>query len=421
MTAQAAIEDGSSLTVRIWVSATLVVLSITTKNMNNAIATSASRLNLAETGQVDVLHAKFKRDALVAIALFMFFVVIDRTTSVADTHILTVRLEPSSIAACAVMIGLLLMITERYAWSGLFVAVAGFVHTNYLLLDFVFFGLAHLALGRRGLVLRLILQFAPSLLPLFRELPMLYAMVGDPLAADARHIIAFIRAPHHELPLTSLQDFLPFVGWHLLAMSCIGMETANRGVSSRLVRVYLVWLGVVIVAALLTTVVVVPQISQLRFFRMAPVSIVLAQLIIVTSIGYLLGRGEEGRTAVPWRLAVAALGGAAILVHYVAQGRFLEVGLVVVGLVLVTIMVGGASGYLGQRLAGTPFQSAMMRSKWLPITVLIGGLVVSTAPPKYVAGLEPRSGRSVLQALQRRYRGSAACSGVVRLGEVHSP
>ncbi|MDQ3774336.1 MAG: hypothetical protein M3461_08245 [Pseudomonadota bacterium] len=239
------------------------------------------------------LHANFKRDALVAIALFMFFVVIDRTTSVADTHSLTVRLEPSSIAACAVMIGLLLMITERYAWSGVFVAVAGFIHTNYLLLDFVFFGLAHLALGHRDLVLRLILQFAPSLLPLFRELPMLYAMAGDPLAADARHIIASIRAPHHELPLTSLQDFLPFVGWHLLAMSCIGMETANRGVSSRLVRVYLVWTGVVLVASLLTTVVVVPQVSQLRFFRMAPVSILLAQLIIVTSIGYLRGRGED--------------------------------------------------------------------------------------------------------------------------------
>jgi hypothetical protein len=29
---------------------------------------------------------------------------------------------------------------------------------------------------------------------------------------------------------------------------------------------------------------------------MAPVSIVLAQLIIVTSVGYSLGRGEEGRT-----------------------------------------------------------------------------------------------------------------------------
>ena len=303
------------------------------------------------------LHANFKRDAVVAIALFMFFVLIDRTTSVADTHILTVRLEPSSIAACAVMIGLLLMITERYAWSGVFVAVAGFVHTNYLLLDFVFFGLAHLALGRRDLVLRLILQFAPSLLPLFRELPMLYAMAGDPLAADARHIIASIRAPHHELPLTSLQDFLPFVGWHLLAMSCIGMETANRGVSSRLVRVYLVWTGVVLVASLLTTVVVVPQVSQLRFFRMAPVSILLAQLIIVTSIGNLRGRGEEARTAVPWRLAVAALGAAAILVHYVAQGRFLEAGLVVVGLAVVTMMVGGAAGYLGQCLAGTPIRS----------------------------------------------------------------
>jgi hypothetical protein len=97
------------------------------------------------------------------------------------------------------------------------------------------------------------------------------------------------------------------------------------------------------VAALLTTVIVVPQVSQLRFFRMAPVSIVLAQLIIVTSVGYLLGRGEEGKTAVPWRLAVAALGGSAILVHYIAQGQFLEAGLVVVGLAGVTMMLAGAS------------------------------------------------------------------------------
>jgi hypothetical protein len=88
-------------------------------------------------------------------------------------------------------------------------------------------------------------------------------------------------------------------------------------------------------------------------------------------------------------LAVAALGAAAILVHYVAQGRFLEAGLVVVGLAVVAMMVGAAAGYLGQRLAGTPIRSAMMRSKWLPMAVLAGGLVVSTAPPKYVAGLEP--------------------------------
>ena len=39
------------------------------------------------------------------------------------------------------------------------------------------------------------------------------------------------------------------------------METTNRGVSSGLVRVYLVWTGVVMVAALLTTVVVAPQVS----------------------------------------------------------------------------------------------------------------------------------------------------------------
>ena len=90
------------------------------------------------------------------------------------------------------------MITERYAWSGVFVAVAGSVHTNYLSLDFIFW-LGDLALGRRGLLLRLI-RSPPEPIALFRESPMPYAMAGDLLAADARHIMAFIRAPHHEPP-----------------------------------------------------------------------------------------------------------------------------------------------------------------------------------------------------------------------------
>ncbi len=336
------------------------------------------------------LYAKLGRDALVSVALFMFFLLIDRTTSIADTHILTVRFEPSAIAGCLVMMGFLTTIMGRYAWSGALIAVAGIIHSNYLLLDFVFFGLAHLAFGRQALVRRLILQLGPSTLILFYDLPMLYAIASDPLARDARHVITFIRAPHHELPLTVAADFLHFAGWHLLAMSCIGVGGAKQAASSRLVRVYLVCTGVVIAAALLTTAVVVTNIAQLRFFRMAPVSIVLAQLIVLTSIASFPGRGEEsGLTASRFRLAVAGLGAAAILTYYCVTDRPLELYLAIAGFLVAAALVADSSRYLCRLFRATGFRSALMRPEWVPIAALAIALLASTAPPKYLAGLQP--------------------------------
>ncbi len=334
------------------------------------------------------LYANLRRDSLVAIALFMFFLLIGRTTSIADSHILTVRLEPSALAGSAVTMGFLLMIMGRYAWSGVVIAVAGFVHTNYLLLDFIFFGLAQVAFGRGALVRRLILQLGPSLLPLGLELPMLYAIATDPLAEDARRIITFIRAPHHELPLTHLPDFLDFAGWHLLALSSIGVAGVERAVFSRLLRTYFACTGVVVLALLMTTVVVVPHIAQLRFFRMAPISILLGQLIIAIRIAPFLARGAGGGlTVTGWRVVAATLGAGAIVTYYLVEDRFLEAGLMIVGLALVAVMTANAFGGLGRILPG--IRSAVSHPAGLSIVVLAAGLLVSTVPPKYIAGLQP--------------------------------
>ena len=170
------------------------------------------------------LNRHYRRDALVAILLLMCFVLLEKTRSVASSHILTSILEPSSVAASAVVIGLLLLLAERYLWSGVLVAIGGFFHTNFLLLDFIFFGLVHLAFGRAQIARRLWLQLGPSVAVLLFEFPMLYAMATDPLGGEARNIFQLIRSPHHYFPRTYLADFIPFAGWHLLAMSCLDLK-----------------------------------------------------------------------------------------------------------------------------------------------------------------------------------------------------
>lgn len=335
------------------------------------------------------LVANFSRDALVAILLLMFFVVIERTISVADSHILTFRFEPSSVAACAITIGLFLLIAERYLWSGIFIAVGGFFHTNFLLLDFVFFGCAHLALGRKGIIRRAIPQFAPSLVVLLPELPMLYTMATDPLADDARYIIQIIRGPHHFVPLTDLYGFVAFAGWHLLAACCIGVRSGEHSASSRLLRVYLAFTGVIILAALLTTLVFVPQVAQLLFLRMAPFPILLAQLIIATTIASNLQAADARQTVTlnPWRVATAGCGGGLILTHSILVGGPLDIGFVAVGSTLVLAMIATASGYLRRGPNRTRYRPSWITSESLLLGLLVSALVVSAAPPKYLGGL----------------------------------
>lgn len=260
----------------------------------------------------------FRADAFNAMLLLMFLVILDRTNSVGNSHILTFTFEPSSLAGSLVLIALLLLIAGRYVLSGILMAIGGYFHTNFLLLDFVFFGLAHILLGPRDLMKRLLVQFTPALLILAYQAPVIQAMATDPQGAEARHMFLFVRSPHHYVPMSYLPEFIPFLGWHLLALGLAGQQPAEPAVLPKLLRIYGMFLGIVVAATVLTTVVFVPLVSQLYFWRMAPFSVLLAQLIITTAVSHSLrtgawwGRGARAR----WRWTFAGAGGILLLVQY---------------------------------------------------------------------------------------------------------
>ncbi len=324
----------------------------------------------------------YRRDALVAILLLMCFVLLEKTRSVATSHILTSVLEPSSVAASAVVIGLLLLLEERYLWSGVLVAIGGFFHTNFLLLDFAFFGLVHLVLGRADIARRLCLQLGPSVAVLLFEFPMLYAMATDPLGGKARYIFQFIRSPFHYVPRTYLADFIPFSGWHLLAMSCLDLNSSEARISSRLAKVYAVFLGLVMTATVLTTVIYVPFVSQLFFWRMAPFSVLLAQLIIITRIAPYFSASAERETAkgFNWQWVLAAAGGGLLLIHHGSKVQPTEIGLLQVNATYFVVVILTLFAYVLLARTKTRRYLTMIPPSLVPLGLVVVGLAFSAAP-----------------------------------------
>src|SRR5262249_37660569 len=92
------------------------------------------------------------------VAVLLFFVV-ERTQAVAGSYFFSPSLQSSPLAPVAHLAALVLFLEARYLASGVCLAVAGLFHVNFLILGFPFLGVAHLFLGRTGLLSRLLRQF----------------------------------------------------------------------------------------------------------------------------------------------------------------------------------------------------------------------------------------------------------------------
>ena len=220
---------------------------------------------------------------VVAFLIVLLFVMIDRTQTVGMSYLFGEGLQPSVVASVVWLASILWFLRGRIQLSGVSLALGGLFHANFLVLGIGMFGLAHLALGREALLRRLAGQLIPSLLILSFDLPLILIMSSGEGSAAARTIFQQIRAPHHYIPGMYLMDFWVWSGWMLAGLG------ATLTIDVRSVRLpTLALLGSiaasVIGATVLTTLVIIPTISQLYVWRLAPFGVIISQVVVASFI-----------------------------------------------------------------------------------------------------------------------------------------
>ena len=231
-----------------------------------------------------IISLTMTNHAFMSFMIVLFLVILERTHSVANSRIFSTMLEPSSFGSSFSLVGLLFFLRGHYLISGASIAFAGYMHTNFLILGFAYLGIAHVLLGAEGIIRRVAMQFAPMVFVLAMDLPFLLSMTSSENAEKATYIFQFVRSPHHYVPSSYMIDFLLFVGWSILGLASLQFMTIKNSLKTRLVGLYSALLGIVIISTLLTTVVFIPIVSKLFFWRMAPFSVLLSQILFVTGI-----------------------------------------------------------------------------------------------------------------------------------------
>jgi len=232
--------------------------------------------------------------AVAAYLLLLSMLFLTRTSSVGASYLFDTILQPSTLGALGSIAGTLYFVEERWFASGLCLAIGGAFHANYLVLSFPIFGLAHLALGFKGLKQRVILQFAPLLATMLALSPLLLAASHTKASPEAQEILFRIRSPHHYNPARYERHFMPFAGWQALGIG--GGWLLHRTPNGRRLGAVLcglmltIWTGTV-----LTTFYDVPKVNQIFVWRFAPNADVLSQILLACGLAHALAKPSVTR------------------------------------------------------------------------------------------------------------------------------
>jgi hypothetical protein len=229
---------------------------------------------------------------VVLFLLVLFFIVLEGTESVAETYIFGSELQPSSFASTFTIVAFLYFLRGNYFASGVFIGLAGYMHTNFLLLGFVYLSVSHLLIGEKQFFKRVLLQFAPSIIIFAFQLPFLLSMMMSKNANLSTFIFQHIRSPYHYIPDSFLMDFSLFAGWSFIGVAGLISINLEDKLKLRIFGLYSSLLIVVIAATFLTTVTFIPFVSKLFFWRLAPFSVLLSQIIFI-SAALRIGFSEE--------------------------------------------------------------------------------------------------------------------------------
>lgn len=155
-------------------------------------------------------------------------------------------------------------------WSGVWWSLGAVLHVNFLALGSPLFGNPRLALGRQALLWRTVRQCVPVLIPLAVHEGVLVGTSRAPGAAERQQIFLTIRGPWRYVPNTYLREYLPLVGWHLVAVALLARLPITGAAARRWASGTGSMAVLVVGATLLMTLVCVEVVVQLFFWRPRP-------------------------------------------------------------------------------------------------------------------------------------------------------
>jgi hypothetical protein len=320
-----------------------------------------------------------------AFLLLLSMLFITRTSSVAASYLFDTIMQPSTLGALGSVAATAYFIEERWFASGLCLAIGGAFHANYLVLSYPIFGVAHLALGFKGLKKRLIEQFAPLIAVTVALSPLLLAASHTKASPEAQEILFRIRSPHHYNPSHYERNFMPVVAWQLLGIGS-GWLIHRTPNGRRLGAVFVGLLATIWTGTLLTTFVQVPKVTQIFVWRFAPNADLMGEILVACALAQVIARPRIVRSYAPVAIGLVCAGlGLFGLYFRNKDGALPRLLLCFFGLAVLARLLD-----LGLELLTrfVPTQTALLATvrSWLARTpILIGAIALYGLAPDHIA------------------------------------
>ena len=180
------------------------------------------------------------------------------------------------------------------------------------------------------------------LIALLFEIPYLLELMMSDNGEKANYIFQQIRSPHHYvLGSDNLYMLYHFVGWLILGFIGLKLLDIKVNLRTRLLGIYSGLFIPILIAVFFTSVIFVPFISKIFFFRLAPFSTLLAQILFVG--GIFSGTVFKAKNTIIQKLCLITLifiGSFLILQWYILRyGLFSSYSLFFTGIMLTLVIV----------------------------------------------------------------------------------
>lgn len=236
--------------------------------------------------------------------------------AMAGSYLFAGYLQPSSLATLGWLAALAAWLRDRRLFAGVWLALGGAFHVNFLVLGIGLFAALELSSRRIDLcrLRRLASVLGPSLVVLAPFVPALLAGAHAHDPETALRVLVKFHTPGHYDPARIRAWVPPLVAWLAVAWSALPLARSTRPeIVDRLWRIAVVATGLCVAA---TAIVSIPPwlgVTRLYVWRIAPFAQLASQLIAI--VAALAPATAVAITNPRWRLLAVLVGAGVLLVE----------------------------------------------------------------------------------------------------------